>query len=63
MEKPTSSPQRPTLSTGPINWEKLSTQLENGTNLKISLKSRNEIEAAAQNLVSMIQTAVRNSCL
>lgn len=37
MEQPTSTLQHPSLSTGPINWEKFSTQLENGTNLKVSL--------------------------
>lgn len=35
--------------------------LENNTNLKISLKTTNEIENAAQNFVTSIQTAVFNS--
>jgi len=46
------------LSKGPVNWNHFSTSLVNNTNLKISLKSCNEIESATQHLVSSIQSAV-----
>ncbi|KAL4085191.1 hypothetical protein QTP88_027050 [Uroleucon formosanum] len=58
MNPPILTSPRPSLSKGPVNWNLFSTWLANNTNLKISLKSCNEIESAAQNLVSSIQSAV-----
>lgn len=58
MKPPIPISPRPSLSKGPVNWNHFSTSLVNNTNLKISLKSCNEIESAAQHLVSSIQSAV-----
>uniref|UniRef100_A0A2S2PX53 Putative RNA-directed DNA polymerase n=2 Tax=Sipha flava TaxID=143950 RepID=A0A2S2PX53_9HEMI len=58
MELPTLTPSCPSLSKGPINWKQFSSKLENSTNLKISLKTCNEIESAAHQLVKSIQSAV-----
>jgi len=49
---------RPSLSKSSVNWNNFSTLLLNSTNLKISLKSCNEIESAAYHLVGIIQSAV-----
>jgi len=58
LELPTLTLSRPSLSKGLINWKQFSSKLENSTNLKISLKTCNEIESAAQQLVKSIQSAV-----
>ncbi|KAL4121449.1 hypothetical protein QTP88_013963 [Uroleucon formosanum] len=52
------NPPRPSLAKGPVNWNSFSKNLENATNLKISLKSTDQIDEAAQNLTTSIQTAV-----
>ncbi|KAL4098606.1 hypothetical protein QTP88_023174 [Uroleucon formosanum] len=49
---------RPSLAKGPVNWSSFSKNLENATNFKISLKSTDQIDEAAQNLTTSIQTAV-----
>ncbi|KAL4136280.1 hypothetical protein QTP88_007828 [Uroleucon formosanum] len=59
--KITLKPPRPTLAKGPVNWELFSENLQNSTNLKISLKTDEQIEEAVQNLTTSIQTAVYNS--
>jgi len=58
MELPTLTPSRPSLSKGPINWKQFSSKLENSTNLKMSLKTCNEIESAAHQLIKSIQSVV-----
>lgn len=57
-ELPMLIPPRPSLSKGTVNWNHFASKLENSTNLKVSLKSCNEIESAAHQLVSSIQSAV-----
>lgn len=59
--KITLKPPRPTLAKGPVNWDLFSENLQNSTNLKISLKTNEQIEEAVQNLTTSIQTAVYNS--
>jgi len=59
--QPTFNSPQPSLSIGPVNWSKFSSHLENNTNLNISLKTSDEIENAAQDFVTAIQTAVFNS--
>ncbi|KAL4111825.1 hypothetical protein QTP88_015710 [Uroleucon formosanum] len=59
--KITLNPPRPTLAKGPVNWDLFSENLQNSTNLKISLKTNEQIEEAVQNLTTSIQTAVYNS--
>lgn len=49
---------RPSLSKGPVNWKQFSSKLENSANLKVSLKTCNEIDSAAHQLVRSIQSAV-----
>jgi len=39
--------QHPSLTRGPVNWEKFSEIMHNNTNLKLSLKTIDEIENAA----------------
>lgn len=58
MKPPILISPRSSLYKGPVNWNLFSTSLANNTNLKISLKFCNEIESAARNLVSSIQSAV-----
>lgn len=58
MKPPILISPRPSLSKGPVNCSLFSTSLVNSTNLKISLKSCNEIESTTQHLVSSIQSAV-----
>ncbi|KAL4104848.1 hypothetical protein QTP88_020124 [Uroleucon formosanum] len=54
---------RPSLTHGPIVWETFKTYLDDNIDLKISLKSTNEIEIAAQNLVKLITDAASNSTI
>jgi len=49
------------LSQGSVNWEKFSEIMQNSTNLKLSFKINNDIENAAQDLTSSIQSAVYES--
>lgn len=60
-DQPTFNLPKPSLSKGPVNWIKFMSHLENNTNFKISLKTKDEIENAAQNFVTSIQAAVFNS--
>jgi len=52
------NPPRPSLAKEPVNWSSFSKKLENATILKISLKSSHQIDKAAQNLTTSIQTTV-----
>jgi len=52
---------RPSLTKGPIAWDKFQTNLDNLIDLKISLKTQDEIENAAQNLVKTIKNAAVSS--
>ena len=54
---------RPSLTHGPIVWESFKTYLDDNIDLKISLKSTNEIETAAQNFVKLITDAATNSTI
>jgi len=56
----TQNPPHLSLAKGPVNWDHFSKNLENRTNLNISLKKNDQIEKAVQNLTS-IQTAIFNS--
>lgn len=58
MKSPILIPPRPYLSKGPVNWKSFLSTLHNCTNLKVFLKTCNEIESAAYQLVSSIQSAV-----
>jgi hypothetical protein len=58
MELPTLTPSCLSISKGPINWKQFSSKLENSTNLKVSLKTCNEIESVDHQLVKLIQSAV-----
>lgn len=51
----------PSLSQGPVNWKEFSEIMQNTTNLNISLKSKIDIENAAQDLVTSVQSAVHNA--
>jgi hypothetical protein len=51
----------PSLSQGPIKWDKFSEIMQNTTYLNISLKNKDDIESAAQNLVTLIQTVIFKS--
>ncbi|KAL4143560.1 hypothetical protein QTP88_005878 [Uroleucon formosanum] len=51
----------PSLSQGPIKWDKFSEIIQNTTYLNISLKNKKDIESAAQNLVMSIQSAIFKS--
>lgn len=57
----TQNPLRPSLAKRPVNWDHFSENLENLTNLNISLKTNDQIEDAVQNLTTSIQTAIFNS--
>jgi hypothetical protein len=49
------------LSQGPIKWNEFAQIMQNTTNLKISLKSKTDIENAAQVLTTSIQSAIYKS--
>lgn len=51
----------PSLSQGPIKWNEFAEIMQNTTNLKISLKSKPDIENAAQVLTTSIQSAIYKS--
>ncbi|KAL4098379.1 hypothetical protein QTP88_023004 [Uroleucon formosanum] len=51
----------PSLSQGPIKWNEFAEIMQNTTNLKISLKSKTDIENAAQVLRTSIQSAIYKS--
>jgi hypothetical protein len=51
----------PSLSQGPIKWNEFAEIMQNTTNLKISLKSKTDIENAAQVLTTSIQLAIYKS--
>ncbi|KAL4104430.1 hypothetical protein QTP88_019731 [Uroleucon formosanum] len=55
------TPPHPSLSQGPIKWDKFSEIMQNTTYLIISLKNKEDIESAAQNLVMSIQSAIFKS--
>jgi hypothetical protein len=48
--KTTHNPSHPSLAKGPVNWDYFSKNLENLTNLNISLKTNDQIKEAVQNL-------------
>jgi hypothetical protein len=58
MELPTLILSRPSIPKGPINSKQFSSKLENSTNLKVSIKTCNEIESVARQLVKSIQSAI-----
>lgn len=58
---PELNPIHLSLSQGPINWNEFAEIMQNTTNLKISLKSKSDIENAAQDLTTSIQSAICNS--
>jgi len=49
------------LSQGSVDWVKFYEIMQNSTNLKLSLKTNNDIENSAQDLISSIQSAVYES--
>lgn len=55
------TPPHPSLSQGPIKWDEFSEIMQNTTYLNISLKNKDDIESAAQNLVTSIQSAIFKS--
>lgn len=58
---PDLSPMHPSLSQGPIKWNKFAEIMQNTTNLKIFLKSKTDIENDAQVLTTSIQSAIYKS--
>lgn len=58
---PDLNPMHPSLSQGPIKWNEFAEIMQNTTNLKISLKSKTDIENAAQDLTISIQSAIYKS--
>lgn len=58
---PDLNPMHPSLSQGPIKWNEFAEIMQNTTNLKISLKSKTDIENAAQVLTTSIQSAIYKS--
>lgn len=60
-DQPTFNPPKPSLSKGPVNWNTFMSHFENNTNLKISLKTKDETGNSAQNFVTSIQAAIFNS--
>jgi hypothetical protein len=55
------TPPHPSLSQGPIKWDEFSKIMQNTTCLNISIKNKEDIESAAQNLVTSIQSAIFKS--
>lgn len=55
------NPPHPSLSQGPIKWDKFSEIIQSKTYLNISLKNNEDIENAAQDIVTSIQSAVFES--
>jgi len=55
------NPPRPSLAKRPVNWDLFSENLQNSTNLKISLKTNEQIETAVQKFTTSIQTTIYNS--
>lgn len=53
----------PSFIPGPIVWETFKIYLDDNIDLKISLKSTNEIEISAQNLIKSITDAAINSAI
>jgi hypothetical protein len=51
----------PLISQGPVKWNEFAEIMQNNTNLKISLKSKTNVENAAQNLTTTIQSAIYKS--
>jgi len=51
----------PSLSQGPVKWNESAEIMKNTTNLKISLKSKTDVENAAQDLTTSIQSAIYKS--
>jgi len=46
---------RPSLTKGPIAWDLFKTNLDNLIDLRVSLKTQDQVENAAQNLVEIIK--------
>jgi len=58
---PEQNPMHPSLSQGPIKWNEFAEIMKNTTNLKISLKSKTNVENAVQDLTTSIQSAIYKS--
>lgn len=52
---------RSSVSQGLIRWNEFSIIMQNTTNLKVSLKSKTDVENAAQNLTTSIQSDIFHS--
>ncbi|VVC27607.1 Hypothetical protein CINCED_3A007937, partial [Cinara cedri] len=55
------TPPHPSLPQGPIKWDEFSEIMQNTTYLNISFKNKEDIESAARNLVTSIQSAIFKS--
>lgn len=48
---------RPSLTNGPIDWDKFKLNLDQNINLKVALKTHSDVDNAAEGIVQTIQQA------
>jgi len=58
---PLNKPNKPSLTQGQIDWEKFRLSLDNQINLKVSLKSTNDIDEVVHHLTKSIQESAWSS--